>query len=266
MLTRLLQIQAPANRRFFQTSAPQLAKKMTRADLKKENAKRTQKKRTQARKAPETSPLFLEVPEALRYLRAAEVGRPVNEATITTSTVVVSDKGVTPVAGSVRLPRPLKQTNICALTTIPEQAENAKKTGAQVVGGLEVIKGIKDGSIELTFDNVFATPEMVPHLREIARVLGPKGLMPNAKRGTIVDDLEKKITEASGTTPFRQKSVLVALAVGKCHFSDSEILKNIMATRKAIREAAAKIDSPQPVLIGQTTITSTHGPGIVINF
>ncbi|GME72462.1 unnamed protein product [[Candida] boidinii] len=90
--------------------------------------------------------------------------------------------------------------------------------------------------------------------------------MPSAKRGTVSNDISELISGTLGTQPFREKNGFVALTVARCDFSDEEVIKNIIATSKAVKDSVSSIKTKKPIILGQTILTTTHGPGIVINF
>ncbi|ODV83011.1 hypothetical protein CANARDRAFT_30357 [[Candida] arabinofermentans NRRL YB-2248] len=257
-------------RSFSITSIQQAPKTKKEQDAKKLSEKRIARKDAQrkalAKKPASSSPLFMEIPQALRYLRAAEVGRPLNEAVLNIRTTVLSERGVAPLSGAVRFPKPLKETRICVLSNDELKRKEALELGAVTVGDSKFIDEIQNGNVDLNFDKIIATTDIETSLRKVARILGPRGLMPNAKKGTVTNDIKEVISESLGTQPFRQKNSCVALTVAKCNFTDEDIVKNIMATSKAVRDSVASIKSKKPILVGETVLSTTHGPGIVINF
>ncbi|GME83755.1 unnamed protein product [Ambrosiozyma monospora] len=173
---------------FSTTSLAQAPKKGSKkaADAKKQLEKKQQRREARrkinAKKPAHMSPLFMEIPQALRYLRAAEAGRPTNEAVLSVETAIFSERGVAPLQGAVRFPRALKETRICVLSLDPVQRQAALDAGASVVGDSKFIEDIANGAVDLNFDKIIATTDIEPQLRKVARILGPKGLMPSAKR------------------------------------------------------------------------------------
>lgn len=253
--------------RSFATSALSWAPKASKGDDTKKNAlKKMAMKRIKAKQPAYTSPLYATIPEALRYLRASEVGRSPEEAVISMAINIVSERGTTPVSGSISLPKPLKETRILVFTNDPEKAKEALESGAHMAGGAELVDKIMDGSASTDYDKSFATPDIVPQLSKIARKLGPKGLMPSVKKGTVTTELDQVIRESAGTLPFKQKSELLSIPIGRVHYTDSEILSNVIAARDTIKSSIGLIKTKKPIIVGQTTITSTHGPGLVIDF
>lgn len=253
---------------FSTTSAASAPKDSSNRELARKRAARSlAKKRIQAKTPPQKSPLYADLPTALRYLRAAEVGRSNEASTITVTSQIVAEKGTQPLQGAIRFPKPLKDIQILVFTSDAEQAQIAKDNGAALVGGAELIEQIKEGTVALGgFNKAFATPELIGSLAPLARSLGPKGLMPNAKKGTVTSDLETALSQSLGTMPFKQKSNLLSIAIGRASFSDSEIIKNVIAASQAVKSAATTVKSKKPPIIGETTISSTNGPGFVISF
>lgn len=255
--------------RTFSAAIQRLAPKK-KDDVKKLLAKRADRRdklvKAEAKKPASSDPLFLPINEALRYLRAAEVGRSLASSSITIQTKVIADRGVAPLQGAVRFPKALKETRVLCLSNDADKRQAAKEAGATEVGDVSIIEKIQDGTFDLKFDKILATPELEPMLRRVAKILGPKGLMPSSKKGTINDDLKDLVQSFLGTQPFRERNNQVALTIGRCDFTDSQIIQNIFATSTAIHDAVKNTKSKRPILLGHTTISSSHGPGIVINF
>ncbi|QPG77394.1 hypothetical protein FOA43_004807 [Brettanomyces nanus] len=261
-------------RRNFSVSSRSLlpaVKSKKELDAKKAKDKRLErreaKRRLNAKKPSYVSPLFMDISSALRYLRAAEVGRPVGEASISLQTAILSERGTAPLQGSVRFPKPLKETRILCLSLDPVKRQEALDAGATAVNDTLFVDSVAEGKpIDLNYDKFIATPDIEPMLRKIARILGPKGLMPSAKRGTVTEDVGDLISSALGSQPFRERNSNVSLTVARCDFLDEDVVKNIVATSKAIKDVISKIKAKKPIVVGNTVLSSTHGPGIVINF
>lgn len=256
----------------FSTFSPLLAPKNkkdieAKKALEKRQERREAVKKLEAKKPASANPLFMSIADALKYLRASEVGRTVNEASITVQTPILKDRGVAPIQGAVRLPKPLKETKILCITNDEAKIQQALDNGAAQAGDSKIIEEIANGSLNVEqFDKVLATPEIEPLLRKVSKILGPKGLMPNVKRGTVAEDLNNLILSTLGTQPFRERNNYVSLTIGKCNFTDAEVLNNILATSNAVKESIKNTKSKKPIIMGQSILSSTHGPGIVINF
>ena len=138
------------------------------------------------------------------------------------------------------------------------KSSEAKSAGADIIGGDDFIEKIKDG--EINFEKLICTPSMMIKLSKLGKVLGPKGLMPNPKLGSVTEDLKKAITDAkSGQAEIRNdKDGNIGVSIGKKSFSDEKLIKNF----NAILETLEKEKSNNTVkgdLIRSAFITSTMG-------
>ncbi|AQZ16376.1 MRPL1 (YDR116C) [Zygosaccharomyces parabailii] len=247
--------------------AEETTSKLSKDQLKKRELRRAAQRKVEAKKPAHTHPLYMPTPLALRYLRAVEVGYPLSQQVITVTTDVVADRGNAPLAGNVSLPSPLKDVLVAVFSNDEQQLQMAReKFRCHLVGGSELIPKIKEGQIPVDFDKAFATPDVIPELTsQVARILGPRQVLPMAKRGTVASDLEPLIKNSFGSIPFRQKGNTVSLAVARCEFSDRQVLENLLAVQTALKEAASNQKAKRPSILGRTTLTTTHGPGIVID-
>lgn len=244
------------------------ATKLSKDQLKKREIRRFAQRKAAAKKSPKDHPLYMPIPLALRFLRAAEVGQPQSQQTISLTAAVIAERGVSPLAGSVSFAKPLKDVKIAVFSTDEEQLKVAReKFNCHLVGGTELIEKIKSGEVAVDFDKAFATPEVAPALTsQLARILGPRGVLPTVKKGTVAADIGPLVQKSLGSMPFRQRGNCISMAVGKSNFTDRQILENIIATQQAVKDAIANQASKKPSLLGKATLSSTHGPGIVIDF
>ncbi len=155
-----------------------------------------------------------------------------------------------------------KEKKICAITT---KVEDAKAAGADFVGGKELIEKIQKENW-FGFDTLVATPEMMGELGKIARILGPKGLMPNPKAGTVSPDIAKTIKEFKlGKVEYRMdKNANMALSIGRVSFDAkklSENLNTLVSTLVKVRPAAIKGS-----YIKTAVVHTTMGPAIHFTF
>lgn len=139
----------------------------------------------------------------------------------------------------------------------------AKEAGAVIVGGDELIKEIKEKGAR-GFDIALAEPAMMPKLGQIAKILGPKGLMPNPKTGTVTTDIAKTIKEyQAGKTEFKNdESGNVHMLLGKTNFESGKLLENLEAFLKALRQT--KTPAVKREFIRSLTIHATMGPAIKV--
>ncbi len=138
------------------------------------------------------------------------------------------------------------------------KAKIAKDSGADLVGGDDLIEKIKEGM--LNFDKLISTPSMMLKLSKLGKILGPKGLMPNPKLGTVNEDIKKAVTDAkSGQVEIRNdKDGNIGLSIGKKSFSESILVKNFNAVIEALEKEKSNI-TLKGYLINNSFITSTMG-------
>ena len=141
----------------------------------------------------------------------------------------------------------------------------AEDAGADHVGADEIVKQIQDGWLE--FDTALATPDMMPKVAKLGKILGRRGLMPNPKSGTVVqpDDLSRTIADArKGRAEFRlDRTAIIHLAIGKLSFESEQLLGNLAAVIDAI--VKAKPSGAKGQYIRSITLTSTMGPGVTLD-
>lgn len=144
-----------------------------------------------------------------------------------------------------------------------DKAEEAKKAGADIVGAEDLIETIQGGKID--FDRCIATPDMMALIGRVAKVLGPKGLMPNPKLGTVTPDVAKAVQAAkAGSIEYRaEKAGIVQAGVGKASFDEKKLAENVRAFVDTI--ARAKPAGAKGTYIHKVSITSTMGPGIKLD-
>ena len=167
------------------------------------------------------------------------------------------------IRGMINLPKGNgKNINVAVLTKGDKQNE-AKEAGADLVGENDLIDSISSGKIN--FDLLIATPDMMPSIGKVAKILGPKGLMPNPKLGTVTQDLKTAIQNAkSGQVQYKnEKSGIVHAGIGKMNFNENDLLENLKAFFSAINKS--KPDTVKGSFIKKVTIASTMGVGLEIN-
>ena len=148
----------------------------------------------------------------------------------------------------------LKVAAVCEESKV----KNAKDAGADLVGGDELIEKIKDG--KLNFDKLISTPSMMIKLSKLGKILGPKGLMPNPKLGTVSEDIKKAVTDAKfGQAEIRNdKDGNIGLSIGKKSFSDENLIKNFNAILETLEKEKSN-NTLKGDLIKNSFLTSSMG-------
>src|SRR5829696_1736885 len=164
------------------------------------------------------------------------------------------------VRGVVNLPKGSGKTVRVAVFAKGAKAEEATKAGADVVGAEDLMETIQGGTID--FDRVIATPDMMGVVGRLGKVLGPKGLMPNPKLGTVTMDVAKAVSDAkSGQVEFRvEKAGIVHAGIGKASFSEDDLKENFRAFMDAI--IRNKPSGAKGKFVKKLSVSSSMGPGV----
>ena len=167
------------------------------------------------------------------------------------------------VRGSVLLPHGTGRTIRVLVFAKGQKEKEAIDAGADYAGGDELIERISGGWLE--FDKAIATPDMMSSVGKLGKILGPRGLMPNPKVGTVTFDIEKAVTEIkSGKVEFKvEKAGIVHVAVGKVSFGGEKLLENIKALLEVI--IRAKPSTSKGVYLKSIALSTTMGPGVKID-
>ena len=167
------------------------------------------------------------------------------------------------VRGVVSLPNGTGRSVRVAVFAKDAKAEEAKSAGADIVGADDLMEKIQGGFMD--FDRVIATPDMMGVVGRLGKVLGPRGLMPNPKVGTVTPDVTKAVKDAKGgAVQFRvEKAGIVHAGVGKASFDEKAIAENVKAFIDAV--AKAKPAGAKGTFIKKIAISSTMGPGVKID-
>ena len=167
------------------------------------------------------------------------------------------------VRGAVVLPHGTGKTNRVLVFAKGEKVSEAEAAGADFVGGDDLVAKINEGWLD--FDTVIATPDMMGQVGRLGRVLGPRGLMPNPKVGTVTFDVSKAVSEAkAGKVEFRvEKAGIVHAQVGKKSFGEPELAGNVKSLVGAL--VKAKPAAAKGTYLRSITLSSTMGPGIKVD-
>ncbi|KAH9897941.1 ribosomal protein L1 [Cubamyces lactineus] len=214
--------------------------------------------------------------DAINVLRAVEVARP--NATYELVVKTEMGKGTTIPKGRFNLPRETKAQTKDRILVFAEgrQAEEAKKAGADIVGGLELVEGIINGRHQATM--FLCSRSLIRGITpKLGRVLGPRGLMPSERRGTVTDDIAGFIRRLKGTSEWKgDKEGTIRQPIAKMHFPVSDVVKNVRYFLTVVKRATGNIRDPQadankkdtsqkPVqAITRVLLSSQQGPSIQI--
>ncbi len=167
------------------------------------------------------------------------------------------------VRGVINLPNGTGRTVRVAVFARDDKAEEAKKAGADIVGAEDLMETVQGGKIE--FDRCIATPDMMPLVGRLGKVLGPRNLMPNPKTGTVTADVADAVKAAKGgSVEFRaEKAGIIHAGVGKASFDAKALEENIRAFADAVNKA--KPAGAKGTFVKRVAISSTMGPGVKID-
>jgi large subunit ribosomal protein L1 len=212
---------------------------------------------------------LIEADKIYSPLEAATIAKQASPTKFDGTVEVAMRLGVDPrkadqmVRGTVSLPHGTGKTARVIVFATGDKAEEARAAGADKVGSDDLIQEITDGFLD--FDAAIATPDQMAKVGRIARVLGPRGLMPNPKTGTVTPDVAKAITDIKGgKINFRvDKQSNLHLIIGKSSFSVEQLVENYAAALAAVLRA--KPSSSKGKYLKKVTFTTTMGPGIPVD-
>jgi large subunit ribosomal protein L1 len=167
------------------------------------------------------------------------------------------------VRGVVNLPNGTGRTLRVAVFARGAKADEAKAAGADIVGAEELVTAVQGGTID--FDRCIATPDMMPLVGRLGKVLGPRGLMPNPKVGTVTMDVAAAVAASKGgAVEFRvEKAGIIQGSVGKASFGDEKLAENIVAFVDAV--VKAKPAGAKGTYLQRVALSSTMGPGVKVD-
>ncbi len=167
------------------------------------------------------------------------------------------------VRGSVALPKGTGKKRTIAVFAKGDKTKEAEQAGADIVGADDLVKKIQDGWME--FDIAVATPDMMGQVGKLGKVLGPRGLMPNPKSGTVTFDLARAVKEIqAGKVEFRvEKAGIVHAPVGKVSFSAEDLFENAKALIEQLQKM--KPASVKGTYIRSISVSTTMGPGVRVD-
>ena len=205
---------------------------------------------------------FYDVSEAVKMIKARATSKFDETIEVAMNLAVDPRKADQNIRGTVMLPHGTGKTLRVAVFAKGDRAEEAKAAGADIVGADDLAAKVQAGEIE--FDRCIATPDMMALVGRLGKVLGPRGLMPNPKLGTVTANVTEAVKAAKGgQVEFRaEKAGIVHAGVGKASFSETAILENVKAFVGAITRA--KPSGVKGTYIKKVSLSSTMGPGVKI--
>jgi large subunit ribosomal protein L1 len=203
------------------------------------------------------------VDEALALVKELAVAKFAESVDVSVNLGIDSRKSDQVVRGSVVLPNGIGKEVRVAVFTQGDNAEKAKAAGADVVGMEDLAEQMKGG--DLNYDTVIATPDAMRIVGQLGRVLGPRGLMPNPKVGTVTPDVETAVRNAkAGQVRYRaDKAGIVHCPIGKVDFEVSALHENLAALLLDVEKAKPSATKGQ--YLKRMTISSTMGPGVAVD-
>ncbi len=220
-------------------------------------------KRTRAAREALEGKHDLSVEEAVKLIKANA------QAKFDETIEIAMNLGVDPrhadqmVRGTVTLPNGTGKSVRVAVFARGPKAEEAEKAGADIVGAEDLMEQIQGGKID--FDRCIATPDMMPIVGRLGKILGPRNLMPNPKVGTVTMDVKEAVEAAKGgQVQFKaEKAGVVHAGVGKASFDEAKLVENVRAFVDAVQKA--KPAGAKGTYMKKVSLTSTMGPGVSID-
>ncbi|KAL2803177.1 ribosomal protein L1-like protein [Aspergillus granulosus] len=242
-------------------SAPQKTKKF------KDKGKKDEKKKKGPKNFEQIDLTQMEqfsLCDAMRYIRAFEVGQDPTSAKYEVHIRLKSKRDGPVIRNMIRFPHSVQtESRICVICPPNSRiAKEALAAGAVLVGEEEVFEMVKSGRIE--FDRCLCHPDSVDAMNKagLGRILGPRGLMPNAKMGTIVEDVAARVEDLRGGTVYRERDAVIRLAIGQLAFSPEQLRDNLRVTIDQVKKDASAITDKFTKEIYEVVLSSTHGPGL----
>jgi len=201
--------------------------------------------------------------EAIRFLKANKVAKFDETAELAIRLGVDTKKTDQTVRGTVALPHGTGKVVRVAVFAAGASADAARAAGAEFVGNEDLIEKVKGGWVD--FDVAIATPDAMKEVRKLGKVLGPRGLMPNPKTGTVTDDTATAVKDSkAGRVEYRMdRNGNVQVPFGKLSFEEGKLQENVLAVIHAI--SAARPAAAKGVFIKRCTLSSTMGVGLRVD-
>lgn len=199
-----------------------------------------------------------------RYLKAAEVGRGPTSSKYEIAVRFRTLKSGAVLRNRMRLPHPVK-TEVRTCVICPADGPDARialANGAVLVGEENVFELVREGKLD--FDRCICHTDSMAKLQKsgIARILGPRGLMPSPKTGTVTKDIRGSLREMMGASDYRERGGVVRMAIGQLGFTPEEVQRNIKAFMEGLKRDIIGIQDQTPKEVHEVVLSSTNGPGM----
>ena len=212
---------------------------------------------------------LIEKGKTYNYVEAVALAKKTNCANFDASVEVSFNLNVDPrhadqaIRGAMVLPNGTGKSKKILVITRGAKEQEAKDAGADIVGGKEILEDIKKGWFD--FDIIVATPDMMAELGKLGKILGPKGLMPNPKTGTVTMDVTKAVNEVkAGKVTYRvDKAGNIHVPIGKVSFDNEKLVENFATIHDVL--VKAKPSAAKGQYMKNITVTTTFGPGIHVD-
>jgi large subunit ribosomal protein L1 len=207
--------------------------------------------------------LIFKIKEALPALKKVSSKKFDESVDLAITLGVDAKKSDQQVRGVISLPKMPEKKIKVAVFADSSEIENAKKSGADVVGGEDLIEKVKKG--EINFEKCISTPKMMVKVSSLGQTLGPKGLMPNPKLGTVTNDLVEAVKKVkAGQIEYKtDKAGIVHASIGKVSFSDEELIQNVTFFLNELK--SKKPETSKGIFLKKIYINTTMGPGLQLD-
>ncbi|EEH33233.2 50S ribosomal protein L1 [Paracoccidioides lutzii Pb01] len=204
--------------------------------------------------------------DAMRWIRAFEVGRPLSSVKYEIHVRLSSNRGGTVIRNQIRLPHSVHPlARVCVICPPDSRAaKEAASVGAEVIGQEEVFEQIKEENINFDLCICHTSSLAAMNKAGLGRILGPRGLMPSAKMGTVVDNIAKTVRSMRGSTTYRERMGVIRLAIGQLGFSPDQLKQNIVTLISQLKKDAAAVDDSSKEIL-EVVLSSTNSPGFSLN-
>ncbi|EPX71288.1 ribosomal protein subunit L1 [Schizosaccharomyces octosporus yFS286] len=208
-----------------------------------------------AKASKKTSSFSMTVPEATKYLRALSVSVPFDGSYVL-SVGLRTRRGLPPVRGKVLFPHPFHEIPKICVLAVGDAEREALEHGATYAGGENLVQKIIAGEIE--FSKCLAHPSASHLLPKVAKILGPKHLLPTTKRGTIVEEIGPAVEAAMKMTDYREANGVINIPIGKLDYDDKLLQDNIEALLNSIRNHISQLSTKVKVSIKNTHLFASN--------